>query len=85
MSGIEDTDTVAYFDEHVPEYSVGRLERPAAFISANGGAAASIVDIGCGAGNTLAYMRDATGASDALRRGREREPARAHARGGAGL
>ena len=63
MNGIEDTDTVAYFDEHVPEYSVGRLERPAAFISANGGATASIVDIGCGAGNTLAYLRDATGAS----------------------
>ena len=64
MSGIEDTDTVAYFDNHVPEYSVGRLAHPAAFISENGGASASVVDIGCGAGNTLAYMGDATGATE---------------------
>lgn len=61
---MHDTDTVAYFDEHVPEYSTGRLAFPAEFIREHRQAGSAIVDIGCGAGNTLAYLRDATGIQD---------------------
>lgn len=57
----EDPDTVAYFDEHVPEYSTGRLGFPAEFIREHRRDDSSIVDIGCGAGNTLAYLGEATG------------------------
>jgi SAM-dependent methyltransferase len=61
---VEDADTVAYFDEHVPEYSTGRLDFPAEFIARHRTADSAIVDIGCGAGNTLAHLRDATGIQD---------------------
>jgi SAM-dependent methyltransferase len=57
----EDADTVAYFDEHVPEYSTGRLGFPAEFIREHRRDDSAIVDIGCGAGNTLAYLSEATG------------------------
>lgn len=55
-----DADTVAYFDDLVPEYDAGRLERAAEFINAHGGPESSLVDIGCGAGNTLAYLDERT-------------------------
>jgi SAM-dependent methyltransferase len=58
---MHDADTVAYFDDHVPEYSTWRLDFPAEFIRANLRPDSAIVDIGCGAGNTLAHLRDATG------------------------
>jgi SAM-dependent methyltransferase len=58
---IEDADTVAYFDEHVPEYSTGRLGFPADFIREHRREDSAIVDIGCGAGNTLAFLGEATG------------------------
>jgi SAM-dependent methyltransferase len=61
---VHDADTVAYFDEHVPEYSTGRLAFPAEFIREHRREESAIVDIGCGAGNTLAYLRDATGVRD---------------------
>lgn len=61
MPTFHDADTVAYFDEHLPAYSTERLGYPAEFIRAHGGASNAVVDIGCGAGNTLAYLRDATG------------------------
>jgi SAM-dependent methyltransferase len=60
----EDADTVAYFDQHVPEYSTGRLDFPAEFIAGHRAPDSAIVDIGCGAGNTLAHLRDATGIQD---------------------
>jgi SAM-dependent methyltransferase len=56
-----DPDTVAYFDDHVPAYSTWRLDFPAEFIRANLSTDSAIVDIGCGAGNTLAHLREATG------------------------
>jgi SAM-dependent methyltransferase len=59
-----DADTVAYFDEHVPEYSTGRLAFPAEVIRTNKREGSAIVDIGCGAGNTLGYLRDATGLAE---------------------
>jgi SAM-dependent methyltransferase len=56
-----DEDTIAYFDDHAPEYSVERLARAADMIIKDGPSDAALVDIGCGAGNTLAYLRGATG------------------------
>jgi SAM-dependent methyltransferase len=56
-----DADTVAYFDEHVPQYSTGRLAFPAEVIRSHRRGESAMVDIGCGAGNTLAYLRKATG------------------------
>ncbi|QBI18628.1 class I SAM-dependent methyltransferase [Egibacter rhizosphaerae] len=53
--------TVAYFDEHCPEYSTGRLAWAGAWIAEHYGPGASLADIGCGAGNILAYLRDRTG------------------------
>lgn len=61
---IDDAATAAYFDEHVPEYSVERLEPTADFIRRHAGPSASLVDLGCGAGNTLEYLREATGVTD---------------------
>jgi SAM-dependent methyltransferase len=58
---MHDADTVAYFDDHVPEYSTWRLDFPAEFISRHRKPDSAIVDLGCGAGNTLAHLRDATG------------------------
>jgi SAM-dependent methyltransferase len=51
-----DEETVAYFDEHTPEYGTSRLEPAARFIREHGGAGASLVDVGCGVGNTLEYL-----------------------------
>ena len=56
--------TVAYFDEHCPEYSTGRLAWAAEWIAERHGAEASLADLGCGAGNILAYLRERTGIHD---------------------
>jgi SAM-dependent methyltransferase len=61
---VHDPATAAYFDEHVPEYSTGRLAFAADFIREHSREDSAIVDIGCGAGNSLAYLRDATGVRD---------------------
>jgi 2-polyprenyl-3-methyl-5-hydroxy-6-metoxy-1,4-benzoquinol methylase len=60
----EDESTRAYFEEHAPEYGTGRLRRTAEFIRREAGPGASLLDVGCGAGNTLVYLRDETGVSD---------------------
>ena len=57
----KDPQTVAYFDEHVPEYSVQRLQHAADWISEHKRSDSSIVDVGCGAGNTLAFLQESTG------------------------
>lgn len=59
-----DEATVAYFDSHVPEYSVGRLDRAVEFIRAHAQPGASLIDLGCGTGNTLAYLHDQTPIGD---------------------
>jgi len=51
-----DADTVAYFDSHVPDYDPSRMEHVAAFIREHAGEDASLIDLGCGVGNTLAYL-----------------------------
>jgi SAM-dependent methyltransferase len=61
---IEDVSTAEYFDRHVPHYSVERLEPTADFVRAHTRPGASLVDLGCGAGNTLAYLKETTGIED---------------------
>jgi SAM-dependent methyltransferase len=55
-----DPATVAYFDDYAPEYSVGRLEFAADVIRRRGAPGASLIDLGCGVGNTLAYVKETT-------------------------
>jgi SAM-dependent methyltransferase len=60
-----DLKTEQYFDEHVPEYSNERLAFTARAISdLGGGPGSSLVDLGCGAGNTLRFVREETGITD---------------------
>jgi SAM-dependent methyltransferase len=61
MTTHHDPDTVAYFNDHVPEYSTGRLSYPAEVIRREKREGSAIVDIGCGAGNTLGHLREVTG------------------------
>lgn len=60
----EDRSTLDYFDSHLIEYTVERLDHMAALIKERAGADASLVDVGCGVGNTLAYLAEATGISN---------------------
>ena len=60
----EDTATIAYFDEHVPEYSLERLRHAADFVRRHASPDASLIDLGCGVGNTLAYVKEAAGLSN---------------------
>ena len=60
-----DLKTEKYFDEHVPEYTSDRLEFTAKAIADLGGKkGSSLVDLGCGAGNTLHFVREQTGIED---------------------
>jgi SAM-dependent methyltransferase len=61
-----DPGTVRYFDEHAPEYSVDRLAFAASAIAELAKEGASLVDLGCGAGNTLAHLVEATPVSDVV-------------------
>jgi SAM-dependent methyltransferase len=56
-----DEETVAYFDSHVPEYGSVRLEAAARFIREKASPDASLIDLGCGTGNTLEYLRAESG------------------------
>jgi SAM-dependent methyltransferase len=58
---LADPETVAYFDANVPEYSVERLEHAAEFIRERSSAGSSLIDIGCGVGNTLEFVAESTG------------------------
>jgi SAM-dependent methyltransferase len=61
----EDRSTTEYFDSHAPEYSVGRLQFAADFIKAQAGPGNSLIDIGCGVGNTLEHLVNVAGISRA--------------------
>jgi SAM-dependent methyltransferase len=61
---ILDRATAEYFDRHLPEYGVERLEPAADFIRRHASPGSSLVDLGCGAGNTLAYLKETTGITD---------------------
>lgn len=60
----QDEGTTRYFDEHCPDYSPARLDPACRWIRANVPADASLVDVGCGTGNVLAYLREKTGITD---------------------
>jgi SAM-dependent methyltransferase len=61
----EDRSTTEYFDSHAPEYSVGRLQFAADFIKTQARPDSSLIDIGCGVGNTLEHLVSAAGISRA--------------------
>ncbi len=51
-----DAETVRYFDSHVPEYSDGRLDRVAEFLATSARPDSTLIDVGCGVGNTLDFI-----------------------------
>ncbi len=53
---MEDILTAKYFDRCTPEYSLRRIHYATEFISARSDACKSLVDVGCGSGNILAYI-----------------------------
>jgi SAM-dependent methyltransferase len=58
---LADEETVAYFDANVPEYGAERLKHAADFIRERANGDSSLIDIGCGVGNTLEFVAEATG------------------------
>lgn len=61
-----DKQTVKYFDEHAPEYSIERFAFAARAIGERATPESSLVDLGCGAGNTLAHLKATTKISDVV-------------------
>jgi 2-polyprenyl-3-methyl-5-hydroxy-6-metoxy-1,4-benzoquinol methylase len=61
---LRDEKTVAYFDEQVHDYSVDRLTFIACELARLASCSASLLDLGCGTGNTLAFLRESTGIRD---------------------
>ena len=61
---VSDADTVAYFDDHIPDYSPERLELAASYISEMANPGASLIDLGCGVGNTLEFLAARTPVND---------------------
>jgi SAM-dependent methyltransferase len=57
---VSDADTVAYFDSHVPDYDPGRLELTAEYLRRHATADSTLIDLGCGVGNTLAFLAENT-------------------------
>ena len=55
-----DRDTFAYFNDHTPEYSVGRYHHAVEAINRYGVIGASLIDIGCGCGNVLEFVHTHT-------------------------
>jgi SAM-dependent methyltransferase len=56
-----DEATLRYFDAHTPEYDESRLGRAADAIARRADASSSLIDLGCGAGNTLRFLMERTG------------------------
>ena len=57
---IKDQQTVEYFDQHTPEYSFQRFRYAIEFIGSHASAESTLVDVGCGSGNILEYVRSET-------------------------
>lgn len=53
-----DERTQRYFDQNTPTYSLGRYEAVVAFLRENAAPGASLLDIGCGAGNVLKLIAE---------------------------
>ena len=60
-AGARDAGTEAYFDTWTPEYDAARLAPAAEWIRRLADGDSTLVDVGCGSGNVLAYLREATG------------------------
>jgi SAM-dependent methyltransferase len=65
-AGHHDPATIAYFDEHLIDYGVGRLDYASEIIARLRSDDSSAVDLGCGTGNTLAYVKEHTGIEDLM-------------------
>lgn len=57
---MRDEKTVAYFDQGVHEYSTGRLRHAMEFLSREGRPEHALLDVGCGVGNLLEYLKQNT-------------------------
>ena len=57
---MKDHKTIAYFDCNTPEYGPTRLKYAVTVINRHCQKNSSLVDIGCGTGNTLEYLRTKT-------------------------
>ena len=58
---MRDQKTEAYFDQRGAEYPVQRFEYAAQVLARVAREGSELLDVGCGTGNTLEYLRDATG------------------------
>ncbi len=60
-AGARDPETEAYFDTRTPEYDAARFAPATEWIRRLATQESTLVDVGCGNGNVLAYLREATG------------------------
>ena len=60
-AGARDAGTETYFDTWTPEYDAARFAPAAEWIRRLAGEESTLVDVGCGSGNVLAYLQEATG------------------------
>jgi SAM-dependent methyltransferase len=60
-AGVRDAGTETYFDNWMPEYDSARFAPAAEWIRRLAGEESTLVDVGCGSGNVLAYLRAETG------------------------
>jgi len=61
---IQDKKTVAYFDSAIPEYRVKRLKETVKMIDRYRRPDSCLVDIGCGTGSALEFIKKETGIQD---------------------
>lgn len=59
-----DERTECYFEENTPVYALGRYAEIVEFLRDDAGAAASVLDVGCGSGNVLKLIADNTSIDD---------------------
>ncbi|MCK5270258.1 MAG: class I SAM-dependent methyltransferase [Sedimentisphaerales bacterium] len=60
MKNVKDSHTIAYFNDYVPEYPLSRFEPALKVINRYGNNESSFLDVGCGTGNVLDFIRDTT-------------------------
>ncbi len=87
-AGARDSGTEAYFDHQTPEYdAASRYSHAAEWIRRRAGDGSSLVEVGCGNGNVLAYLREEAGvrrlagidvSARCLQRARERTGCETH-------
>lgn len=64
MTQFSDPKTEQYFNNHIPEYHTARVEHVVEAINKYGKPGASLLDLGCGVGNTLDYLKTETRLGD---------------------